>query len=184
MRAGSNTCYQRSPLLRHLRWTQSRQGSRFGARDVRVPSKRQCIRDAWSSPTTFEVIASTLSTDTAAGSLAPGTSTYSQTLVVDVLSDARVKGTLRRASISLVSAAFVGEPRWPDVAVFLDLPSATVEAATPTTAPSREVLEAALGDPVYMAVEEIPAFAELAQRAQGQHPSRLAPLTAGQRHFC
>lgn len=87
--------------------------------------------------------------------------------VVDVLSDARAKEQLRRASISLVSAAFVGEPRWPDVAVFLDLPSATVEAETATTPPSREVLEAALGDPVYMAVEEIPAFAELARRAQG-----------------
>lgn len=101
------------------------------------------------------------------GRLAPsGNVELLANLVADVLSDGEVKERCRAASLSIASRAFVAEPRWPCVARFLELPDTATPPASPPAAPSREELEAALGDPVYMAVEEIPAFARLAQRSR------------------
>jgi hypothetical protein len=88
-------------------------------------------------------------------------------VAADVLLDDDLKERLRAASSAMVSTAFVGEPRWPAVAAFLELPPTTDRAEGAAIAPTREVLEAALGDPVYMGVAEIPVFAELARQARG-----------------
>jgi predicted O-methyltransferase YrrM len=101
------------------------------------------------------------------GRLAPaGDVEHLAKLVADVLSDDAVKEKLRLGSSSMVSAAFVAEPRWEEVSQFLELPdTARPHAATHDT-PNRDELEAVLGDPVYMAVEEIPAFTQLARRSR------------------
>lgn len=88
-------------------------------------------------------------------------------VVADVQADVDGKEELREASISLASTAFVGDLRWPEVAGFLDLPLATVSPDGPASVPSREELESVLGDPVYMAIDEMPAFARLARQARG-----------------
>ena len=87
--------------------------------------------------------------------------------VVELLAHTAARDELRRASLALVSSAFVGEPRWPALAKFLDLPTSPASIDVPSEIPSREALETALGDPVYMGVDEVPAFVGLTRNSRG-----------------